>query len=92
MAARRLVSAISLRTDRADALIDAVMVWENLVGTTTETSFRVTAALAKLNENDRSGRRDVQKKLQSLYSLRSRVVHGDEADLSKVDEAAARVD
>ena len=48
VAARRTVSAIAHRTEKADALIDAVTAWENLVGTESEVTFRVTAALAKL--------------------------------------------
>jgi hypothetical protein len=44
VAERRLVSAIGRRLDSADRLIDAVTVWENLVGVSLETTFRVTAA------------------------------------------------
>ena len=51
LAAKRLVSAIGRRTDRTDALIDAVIVWESLVGTSSETSFRVNGALAKMIES-----------------------------------------
>lgn len=76
IAAKRLVSAVSLRTDATDALIDAVMVWENLVGTSAETTFRVTASLAKALEPDRSKRRAFRKALARVYDVRSRVVHG----------------
>jgi len=76
LAARRLVSAIARRVDHGDALIDAVMSWENLVGTSTEVTFRVTAALAKLLEGDAARRRALRKALAKVYDVRSRVVHG----------------
>jgi hypothetical protein len=76
IAARRLVSASAQRMDDTDALIDAVVVWENLVGTSSELTFRVTAALAKALEPDRVKRRALQKSLAKVYAIRSRVVHG----------------
>ena len=39
ISAKRLGSALAHRNDPTDALIDAVMVWENLVGTSTEVSL-----------------------------------------------------
>ena len=57
IAARRVVSALAHRVDRSDALIDAVMAWENLVGAETEVTFRVTAAIVKILESDRTKRR-----------------------------------
>ena len=35
VAAKRIVSAIAQRSDRSDALIDAVIAWESIVGTRT---------------------------------------------------------
>jgi len=87
IAARRLVSAVAHRTDRSDALIDAVMVWENLVGTTSEVTFRVTAALAKLIEPDPMKRRTLRKSLAKVYDVRSRVVHGAAINISDLDRA-----
>jgi len=69
--------------------IDAVMVWENLVGTETETSFRVTAALSKLVESDPAKRRTLRKSLGRVYTTRSRVVHGAPTDGSAVNEACS---
>lgn len=86
--ARRIVSAIAVRTDRSDALVDAVMAWESLVGTNSETVFRVTAALSKLLEANPAARRELRKSLGETYNLRSRVVHGDTVDQAKVAEAA----
>jgi hypothetical protein len=90
VAARRLVSASAQRTDRADALIDAVIVWENIVGTTQETTFRVTASLAKALEPDRTKRRAMRKALGDVYAVRSRVVHGAAVDQSAIHDAATK--
>lgn len=89
IAGRRLVSAVANRMDRSDALIDAVMVWENLVGTASEVTFRVTAALAKLLEADATKRRALRRNLAAIYGIRSRVVHGVAADASAVDKACS---
>jgi hypothetical protein len=88
IAAHRLVSAVAHRSDRSDALIDAVMVWENLLGTKNETSFRVTAALSKLLEPDITKRRELHRTLKRIYGIRSKVVHGDRrTDKIKIDQA-----
>jgi hypothetical protein len=77
IAMKRLLSAASQRTDSNDAFIDALIVWENAFGTTTETAFRVTGALAKLLEpDDMEKRLELQKELANLYGIRSRLVHG----------------
>jgi hypothetical protein len=88
VAEKRVVSAIAQRLDRADSLIDAVIAWESLVGTRTETVFRVTAALARLLESDRSKRSGFRRQLASIYDLRSRVVHGDLVDYTDVVSAS----
>jgi len=90
IAARRLISASAQRLDRSDALIDAVMVWENLVGTSTETTFRVTAALAKALESDRTKRRSLRQSLKKVYDVRSKVVHGVAVEQSAVNDAASQ--
>lgn len=87
VAAARLVSAIGRRLDPVDSLIDAVMVWENLLGTSTETTFRVTASLAKLLESDRVQRQKLQKELAKIYGIRSRIVHGGTLETAKVLDA-----
>jgi hypothetical protein len=90
VAVKRLVSAAAQRLDRADALIDAVMAWENLVGTSQETTFRVTAAIARALESDRTKRRSFRKSLAETYGVRSRVVHGEVVDPSSVNSAASQ--
>jgi len=79
IAARRTVSAIRERLDREDAIIDAVVAWENLFGhseATTEVTFRVTTAIARLLETEPAARRDLSRSLKQIYGVRSRVVHG----------------
>ncbi len=87
VAAKRLVSAVAHRIDKADALIDAVMVWENLLGTSNEVTFRVSASLAKLIESDPAKRVALKKSLSNVYSVRSRIVHGTLVDTSTVQNA-----
>ncbi|HET7214822.1 MAG TPA: hypothetical protein VFL79_14620 [Terriglobia bacterium] len=89
IAANRLISAVTNRIDRSDSLIDAVMVWENLVGTRSEVTFRVTAAIAKLLESDPTKRRDLRKELSGIYETRSRVVHGSSVERADVDKACS---
>ena len=87
IAAGRLVGSVVNRRDRSDSLIDAVMVWENLVGTSTEVTFRVTAALSKLLESDPTKRRAFRKELSKIYDVRSRVVHGDYVEAADIEKA-----
>lgn len=82
IAGRRLLTALTERSDPTDAFVDALVAWESLFGTGTEVSFRVSAALAALLEPvDMDARRAVYKELKRLYGLRSRLVHGS-ADLA----------
>lgn len=78
MGARRLMSAVTERRDPLDGLIDAVICWENMVGTGEgETTFRVCGALALLLEPaDPARRAALFRELKDLYGTRSRLVHG----------------
>jgi Apea-like HEPN len=79
VATRRTLSAMSERTFSAeDALIDAVIAWENLVGhgAPAEMTFRVTSALAILLEPDAHKRPPLRRELSKIYTLRSKVAHG----------------
>lgn len=94
IASIRVVSAISQRLDKSDALIDAITAWENLVGTRNETAYRVTAALALLLEPDPDKRVPLRKQLSDIYDVRSRVVHGatvDVQDITNASETAIRI-
>jgi hypothetical protein len=56
LAVRRLLSAVSYRTDPADKLIDAAVALENLFGTRQgEVTFRIAAATARLMGSDGFG-------------------------------------
>ena len=69
-----------------DGIIDAVIAWENVAGSKTETTFKVCAALAWLLEPDDVDRRSsVFTTAKRIYDVRSRVVHGD----SETDEGKA---
>lgn len=77
IAHKRLLGAVTQRWDALDAFIDAVIVWENAFGVSTETTFRVTGSIAKLLEpKDRVARETLLKELKSLYLSRSKLVHG----------------
>jgi hypothetical protein len=77
IAERRLVSAITQRTEKDDALIDAVIAWESVVGTRNRTTVRVAGALTNLLEDEASERPALRRRILEIYDLRSRVVHGD---------------
>ena len=86
---RRLLKAAGERDDPIDVLVDAVVAWENLFGSKTESTFRVTAAVATLLEPSDKEQRDVlQKELSGIYDRRSRLVHGDLAEGGKKFSAA----
>lgn len=73
---RRLLSA-TVRTDPADAFVDAVICWESLFGTSQETNFRVPGSIAMLLEpTDAAMRSVLYRDLQGIYGKRSRLVHG----------------
>jgi len=93
IAIERLLRACWEQFERADALIDAVIAWENLVGTEHETTYRVTAALAVLCEDDARRRVERRKEFARIYDARSRLIHGDTMDLrdSGAHERAIRV-
>jgi hypothetical protein len=77
IAVRRVLSAAHSRTTATDRLVDAVIAWENLFGTSEgEPRLRITAAMAWLLGNDRSSRQAIQATLKKLYDDRSKIVHG----------------
>jgi hypothetical protein len=90
IAMRRTLTAAGNRLDPMDGFVDAVVAWENCFGTSTETTFRVTAALAALLEpTSATARIRKQKELKKIYDKRSRVVHG-AIDLSPDDATKLR--
>lgn len=78
LAISRVVRATAERRDLVDVLIDSVIAWENLFGTSEgEPTLRVAASLTLLLEPDPKQRGDLRRKLAKIYGLRSKVVHGD---------------
>lgn len=74
---QRLLAAVNERVDPYDGFIDAVITWENLFGTTPETTFKVCAAIAWLLEPvDEGQRAKLFSEARTLYSARSHLVHG----------------
>jgi len=93
IAERRLVSAIAQRSEKVDALIDAVIAWESLVGTRHDKADKVPRALAILLKNKPSERSALFERLKAIYNLRTDVVHGHEvsdADVSSASSDAIR--
>ncbi|WP_117208689.1 HEPN domain-containing protein [Allorhizocola rhizosphaerae] len=76
VAPARLLRAVAERTDFADALIDAVIVWEALFGDKIETTFKVTTAIIRLLGRTPEERRAIKKEVTQLYEQRSLIVHG----------------
>lgn len=87
---RRSLSALRERNDDADALVDVVIAWENLFGGDIELSFRISMALARLLEAETDARPALQKEIARLYGVRSKIVHGDAVDPTKLGEVARR--
>jgi hypothetical protein len=74
---RRLVAAASTRLDPIDSFIDAVICWENMFGSSSESTFRICGAMACLLEPFDSAKRLTEyESLKKLYGIRSKVVHG----------------
>lgn len=89
IAVRRFIGAASVRTDQADRLVDAVIVWENLFGTSQgEPRLRISSAMAWLLKDDAVEREEFQIKLKDIYDFRSKIVHGGKFDESSVAEQA----
>jgi len=89
IAVRRVLSAAQARTEPADRIVDAVISWENLFGTSEgEPRLRISAAMAWLLESDSNARLALQGILKSLYDLRSKIVHGGDYDQRTVGEPA----
>jgi len=96
IALRRILRSFSEQRDPVDALIDAVIAWENMLGSTAETTFKVCSALAWLIEpEDATARAELFGRCSRIYNTRSRLVHGDsnveESDASELVDEAIRI-
>jgi hypothetical protein len=89
---RRLLSAANTRMDMSDRLVDSVIVWENLFGTSQgEPRLRIAASMSWLLAHDATAREALHAKLKALYDDRSKIVHGgqtNDADLAQSANAA----
>ena len=89
IAAERLSRARAERNSWEDQLIDAVIAWENICGGSTETTFRVTASLAKLIEPQPGADREkLLDALGTVYAVRSALVHGRKLERREIVSAA----
>jgi hypothetical protein len=79
LAIGRINMAVAGRMNPTDSFIDAVIALESLFGAAAETTFRISAAVAKLFEDDLVKRGALQKEVRKLYGLRSEVIHGNKA-------------
>lgn len=77
VAVRRTLFSAADRVDPTDALVDAVIAWENLVGSRQgEPTLRVSTALAWLLAKSAEERQELRRTIVGLYNVRSDVVHG----------------
>ncbi|WCB96513.1 hypothetical protein DSM104299_05272 [Baekduia alba] len=74
---RRLTSALSVRHDLEDSLVDAVVAWESLFAGTDagELTFRIAAAMAWLLGATVEDRLRLHREISSLYGVRSQILH-----------------
>lgn len=91
IAVRRLLSAAQVRNDAADRLVDSVIAWENLFGTSEgEPRLRISSAMAWLLAETVAERTHLQKEIKQLYDDRSKIVHGGTFDQSAIADKANR--
>ena len=91
IAVRRVLSAAQVRNDAADRLVDSVIAWENLFGTSEgEPRLRISSAMAWLLAETAAERSALQREIKRLYDDRSKIVHGGTFDEAEVAEKANR--
>jgi hypothetical protein len=88
IAARRLQSAIAERTSPVDRFVDSVVIWENMFGSGGDVSLRIATSLAWFLGTSQLDRANLYEVANTLYRLRSQVVHGS-AQLSDGDAATS---
>lgn len=79
---KRLNYAIHERANAEDSIIDAVTAWEAIFSGSYETTFKVTASIAKFLKPI-CERKAFLKRLKDLYKVRSDIVHGNKPGLFK---------
>ncbi|WP_323939737.1 hypothetical protein [Aeromonas caviae] len=81
---QRLKNAIFERSHPEDAIVDAIIAWEGMFSEAFETSFKVTASIAKYL-SEPADRDEFYQRLRKLYALRSDIVHGKTSKLMTPD-------
>lgn len=71
----RLKYAIFERWYPEDAIIDTIIAWESMFGGKSETTFKVTASIAKFLYPEYEREKKISR-LKKLYGLRSEIIHG----------------
>lgn len=89
-AAKRFISASINRNDVEDSLIDAVVGLESLFGARAEIAFHVSSGVSRLLGKDADERKELFKSTKRIYDARSKIVHGSQKDLKKIDVPAVR--
>jgi len=91
IAIRRVISAVQVRAEPADRLVDSVIAWENLFGTSEgEPRLRISAAMAWLLASDAATREALQLEIKAIYDARSKIVHGAAANDPDLPDQANR--
>jgi hypothetical protein len=91
IAVRRVLSAAQVRTDPSDRLVDSVIAWENLFGTSEgEPRLRISSAMAWLLADTAAVRADLQREIKQLYDDRSKIVHAGTFNETAIAEKANR--
>lgn len=86
-ALRRFVTAFSERQNQEDAIIDLLIVLESILGSSTETSFKLSLCVSKLlNPADEVARGNMFNQMKAAYDLRSKIVHGAKKNQKKHNE------
>lgn len=77
IAVARLLRALLQVVEAGESLIDAVIAWDALLGSRRKSTYRVTAGLTALCEDDAALHVERRAELADIYDKRSRLVHGD---------------
>ena len=90
IAAKRFIGASINRNDVEDSLIDAVVGLESLFGARAEIAFHVSSGVSLLLGKDVDEREELFDSTKRIYDARSKIVHGSQKDLKKIDVPAVR--
>jgi hypothetical protein len=89
VAIRRAISGMTSRGDPSDALVDLVIAWENLFGSSTELKFRISTAIAWILGAAADERSALQVEAAKIYDRRSEILHGSAPTPEEVEDSLA---